>query len=347
MSDGHTGNGYEREQRQADADQYGPGVMRLFGQMVMLPFTVFVYGMGLFVRTIQGMQRAADQGMDVMAGASQPPSGGSSNNPAGGAAGSSRAQAPSGWADLKIQTQTQTSTSTSTSDGPADKAAEVNRKETGKMRDKDLSDDQLKLVRYKILFVKRDYEVAFPEQEELVHDNITGDAFAAWKVAEFIQQLHRGHTPVPHGWLHGSGGDTPPTYPSAEHGGREYVRHGDHGWVLLGFPESDKKYLRVYYEVLERYVREEEDSQVGVLKDIRKAIDRLPRISYGSGTGTGTGTGGTGGGAGGAGGSGGGGGYGGGGGTSGGGTSGGGSGGSGGGGVSDGGTSGGGRGYNS
>lgn len=320
MSDGYMSDGQEREQGRADAEQYGPGVMRLFGQMVMLPFTVFVYGMGLFVRTIQGMQRAADQGMDVMAGAPPPPTGGPSNNPSGGAAGSSRARAPSGWGDLKIQTQTQTLTSTSTSDGPADNAAEVNQKETGKMRDKDLSDDQLKLVRYKILFVKRDYEVAFPEQEELVHDNITGDAFAAWKVAEFIQQLHRGHTPVPHSWLSGSGGDMPPTYPSAEHGGREHVRHGDRGWMLLGFPESDKKYLRVYYEVLERYVREEEDSQVGVLKDIRKAIDRLPRMSPGTGggagAGTGTGTAGSGGGASG-------------------------------GGVSDGGTSGGGRGYNS
>ena len=34
------------------------------------------------------------------------------------------------------------------------------------MSDKDLNDDQLKLVRYKILFVKRDYETAFPEREE-------------------------------------------------------------------------------------------------------------------------------------------------------------------------------------
>ena len=71
------------------------------------------------------------------------------------------------------------------------------------MRDKDLSDDQLKLVRYKILFVKRDYETAFPEKEELVPDNMTGEAFSAWKVAEFIQQLPAKRTLVPSDWRKG------------------------------------------------------------------------------------------------------------------------------------------------
>jgi hypothetical protein len=40
------------------------------------------------------------------------------------------------------------------------------------MSDQNLRDDMLKLVRYKILFLNRDYEHAFPEQEELVADNL-------------------------------------------------------------------------------------------------------------------------------------------------------------------------------
>jgi len=143
------------------------------------------------------------------------------------------------------------------------------------MRDKDLNDDQLKLVRYKILFVKRDYEVAFDEKEELVHDNMTGDAFAAWKVAEFIQELNRRRTYVPSKWR---GNDGKLKYPA----GTEHAERTDKGWVLLGLPEGDKKYLRVYYEVLERYVREEEEDEVVVLRSIREAIDRLPRIEGGS-----------------------------------------------------------------
>ena len=265
---------HEREQGRADAEDSSPGVMRLFGQMMLLPFTVFVYGMGLFVRTIQGMQRAADQGMDVMAGGAAPTpastpagDGQSTTQTAGGSAAPTPAHAPGGWSDLKVQT------STSSDAGPVGNAAEVTHKETGKMSDKDLNDDQLKLVRYKILFVKRDYEVAFPEREELVHDNISGEAFTAWKIAEFIQRLDREE--VPERWRK-----------------KGYLKHrpGDDKKFIHRLEEDDKKFLRVYYEVLERYVREEDDSEVDVLKGIRQAIDRLPRMTYGAGEGPGGGS---------------------------------------------------------
>src|SRR6476660_137276 len=111
--------------------------------------------------------------------------------------------------------------------------------------DKNLHDDMLKLVRYKILFVKRSYEHAFPEQEDLVYDNMDGNSFTAWKVAEFIQELAkvtsakspderaRIGVPVPETWKN---------YPE-----QKYIFNG----YLTGFPHEDKKYLRVYYEVLE------------------------------------------------------------------------------------------------
>ena len=136
--------------------------------------------------------------------------------------------------------------------------------------DKDLRDDMLKLVRYKVLFVKREYEHAFPEQEDLVSDNMDGAAFTAWKIAEFIQQLGRGETRLPHKW--GEKG-----YPSAT-----YRRDG----ALLGLDEEDKKYLRVYYEVLERYPREKfkyEEQQVRVLEQIRDTL-RKRRGRNGNGT---------------------------------------------------------------
>jgi hypothetical protein len=264
--------GEEERRGRADPGRSSPGVARLFGQMLLLPFTIFVYGVELFARTVRGMQQTADQGMDVMAGraASVPASEGhSADDAAVSGAALPTASAQSGWGDLEVQT------TTSTGDGNTGGAAEATYKETGKMRDKDLSDDQLKLVRYKILFVKRDYEAAFPEKEELVHDNMTGDAFAAWKVAEFIQELNRKETRIPPNWRHGDG---KLKYPK----GKEYAEKTDRGWVLLGLPEGDKKYLRVYYEVLERYVREDEEDEVVVLRSIREAIDRLPRIEGGS-----------------------------------------------------------------
>jgi len=253
-------------------------MMHLFGQMMLLPFTVFVFGIELFARTIRDLQRTTDRGMNLLTGgdgASRsedvPASEGQPVNP------SLSISTPSsgGWGELKSET------TTSINDGTDGNAAEVTKKETT-MRDKDLSDDQLKLVRYKVLFVKRDYETAFPEKEELVPDNMTGDAFAAWKVAEFIQQLSHKKTHIPSDWRKGD----KPKYPEEE----KYIEHTKDGWVLLGLPERDKKYLRVFYEVLERYVREEdEDTEVDVLREIRDEIKQLRPgpAAYAGGTGGG------------------------------------------------------------
>jgi len=210
--------------------------MRLFGQMMMLPFTVFVQGMELFIKTIQGMQRATDEGMNVMVG-------GTTQIPG---------DAP-GPSDLT------SSTTSSVTDGVTKDGAETIHKER-RIMDKDLHDDMLKLVRYKILFVKREHEHAFPEREDLVSDNMDGSAFTAWKTAEFIQQLKRGETRIPTKWKDKG-------YPKDEH------RHNGN---LTGLPDEDKKYLRVYYEVLERYPREKfkyEEQQIRVLEEIR---DKLP-----------------------------------------------------------------------
>jgi DNA-binding MarR family transcriptional regulator len=135
------------------------------------------------------------------------------------------------------------------------------------MSDKNLRDDMLKLVQYKILFLKRDYEHAFPEQEELVADNIDEAGYTAWKIAAFIQQLReQRHTPVPKNWK---------LYPPHDPQCRE-------GSTLIGFPQDDKKYLRVYYTVLQRWPREAfnfEEKQIEVLKQIRDKMQdtRPPR----------------------------------------------------------------------
>ena len=140
------------------------------------------------------------------------------------------------------------------------------------MPDTDLSDDMLKLVRYKILFIKRDYEVAFPEVEEIVHDNLASTAYTGWKIAEFIQNLDT--VTVPSKWRKKN-------YPRAV--------GDDKDARVMKLPEDDKKHLRVYYEVLDRYVREEfkyEEDQIDVLTEIRDEIKSLqpPRTSEGGGS---------------------------------------------------------------
>jgi hypothetical protein len=89
-------------------------------------------------------------------------------------------------------------------------------KEKRPMHDTDLSGkDELKLVRFKILFIKRDFEHVFYEREELIHEDIDGQAFASWKIAEFIQEIGRPpYGSIPQKWRNedGSAKYPPPAY---------------------------------------------------------------------------------------------------------------------------------------
>ena len=218
------------------------GFMRLFGQMVMLPVTVFVQSMELVIKTIQGMQRAADNGLEAMVDSGPAMATTSEDNSV----------------DLSEASNSETCGTT--------KNVATAPKEKTNMTDKDLSNkDMLKLVRYKILFIKRDYEVAFPEKEELVSDSMDDSGYTAWKVAQFIQDLANGDTKVPPKWNGYPENENrkPPAPPYAQ------------GDILLGLPEEDKKYLRVYFEVLDRYEREKpkyKKQQIDVLKEIRDRI---------------------------------------------------------------------------
>lgn len=235
MTANHTRNG---------GRQSSGGFAWLFGQMMILPFRTFLYGMERLLDNMRDMQKAGDRGMEVIAGARAGPP-----EEAG-------AQGDPPPPPVSLHTNAGAAGSTST--------PEI--QETRKM-DKELNDDTLKLVRFKILFVKRDYEHAFPEQEELVSDNIDGTAFTAWKVAEFIQRCHRDEIEVPHKWRN--------RYPS-KHLKPSHV-DGNDRQCLAGFPEDDKKYLRVYFEVLERYKREKfryEEEQIDVLREIRDEIGK-------------------------------------------------------------------------
>jgi hypothetical protein len=105
-----------------------------------------------------------------------------------------------------------------------------------------LSDDMVKLVRFSIVNIERDREeIVFPKGEEIVTDSMTDDAFAAWMISKHVK------LPDPKG-------------------------NGD---------EDPRKYLRVSYEVLSRWAKQDrkfEKRQLDVLGDIRDAIQNKPRV---------------------------------------------------------------------
>ena len=129
--------------------------------------------------------------------------------------------------------------------------------------DRDLSDDMLKLVQYRVSFVKRDLEYAFREKEELVPDNMSAQTFTVWKIAEFIQHLDEVNVPAK--WLRKN-------YP------RDCRQRAEARIEKL--PEEDKKYLRLQFEVLRRYPRERlryEERHIEVLEGIRDALGGWPK----------------------------------------------------------------------
>jgi len=238
-------------------DQASASVAQVLGQFLMLPFTVFVYGIEVLIKTMQSIQQVSNQGMEVMAG----PRSQFTGQPEVRAAPTVPVeQEPT----IHIASNDATSGKTETTFHKEEQLLSTDGNSADGL-DKDLHDDMLKLVRYKVLFVRREYEVAFPEREDLVSDNMDGSAFTAWKIAEFIQELQRGITDVPTKWV-SKGYPKNPAPPAPP-----YQKDGK----LLGLPPEDKKYLRVYYEVLERYPREKfkyEEQQIRVLEEIRNKL---------------------------------------------------------------------------
>ena len=234
----------QSEQR-GDLREQPVSIIWLFGQIVMIPLAAFMYGFELFAETLQEANRTASRGLNMVVGDRQ---GVTDCN-----ASPANAEPPPVTNNLPGEFPGE--------DARTNKENINMSYDGGIRRDRDLQDDMLKLVRYKILFVRRDFEHAFQEREDLVYDSMDGSAFAAWKVAEFIQELHKGHTPVPEKW-------TKRNYPKPEYLSPD-------GTKLIGLDDEDKKYLRVYYEVLERYVREKfyyEEQQIEILN---KIADRM------------------------------------------------------------------------
>src|SRR5205085_11438328 len=91
-------------------------------------------------------------------------------------------------------------------------------------------------------------------------DDLSSEAFTAWKIAEFIQNLK--HTERPHRWVEKDYPRYEPEHPKPTDGNIHWLN------------EEDKKYLRIYYHVLATYPREAGKEQVEILQEIRDVLDK-------------------------------------------------------------------------
>jgi hypothetical protein len=247
-------NGYQGNQPLSGDNT---GLSELVRQLMIMPFSTIAYSMQIFVSLLQGMLRVTNEGMNAAAGGTtqtlvgtgMPASAGATITGAGNTQPSNRKE------ERKMSEQSWSS---------GDEAWSMSEA----CKDKDPC-DRLRLVRYKVLFLKDKLEHAFPEEEELVAEDITKDGFISWKIAEFIQKLPRREIRQPRKWADrnnypgNAGGTVAGRFPNS---------------FVIDLPDGDKKYLRVYSDVLAWYDREKKNYQrekVDALEEIRNAIREL------------------------------------------------------------------------
>jgi len=165
---------------------------------------------------------------------------------------------------------------------------------SGTTLDQDLSGDDLKYVIWSIVFTKPGYEcILQTQQEELVSYAADGNAYAAVKIAQFLDSARHGHVQKPAAWgdrypaaMNGSRAareetttviTTPEsTTASVSSTGKSAAREAsrassaEKGWRV---PPEDQKYITFLYRVDRRLARQEEATRVD-----RVTVERGTRI---------------------------------------------------------------------
>ncbi|HVT60569.1 MAG TPA: hypothetical protein VHR45_19505 [Thermoanaerobaculia bacterium] len=151
----------------------------MFNQVFRLPLAAFATWMGWLAQMARGMQQIAEQSSTALAAAG--------DAPAGGGAPAAPAAAHTGSSSGGIQGIPMDH------GARAPGAATEAKKEKQIMADKDLSNDRVKLVEYSIVTIERGAERSLHDGEKLVSENMTGEDFATWVIAEFVQDHPQPH----------------------------------------------------------------------------------------------------------------------------------------------------------
>ena len=134
-------------------------MIKFLGQMLKLPVAAFVASVETIARAMRDFQKTFDQSVEIVTGVE-------TNLGATSGAGSSIGNA-------KTETQPNNGNCTNSEDEH--------------MPDPDLSGDDLKIVRYKIIYTERDHERLLEGNDALVNYSTTACDFGARMVNEYMQ----------------------------------------------------------------------------------------------------------------------------------------------------------------
>jgi hypothetical protein len=143
----------------------------------------------------------------------------------------------------------------------------------------DLSGDDLKVVRWRIIFTRPDLEASFEERTEIVAYSTNGGSLGGIKVAEFIGKVERKEFERPRKWRDN---EYPPT---SNFPGGDQTPKDEKYW---SFPDEDLRYIEFQYEVIRREAKQDPNhgsDRTKDLRDIRAAIEKMAKAEGYSGSG--------------------------------------------------------------
>jgi hypothetical protein len=189
-------------------------MIKFLGQMLKLPVAAFVASVETIARAMRDFQKTFDQSVEIVTGSADVPLGDMESG-----------KSPRGDENSEPQTE----------------RGNCKNSEDGNMPDQDLSGDDLKIVRYKIIYTKRGYERFLHAGDGLVNYNTTAADWGGLKVSEWMEN------PANQAFIQ-------------EH-------------HLLDW--DNKIYITTFVEVLQRFPKQEKEydrQQVRVLEEIRDRI---------------------------------------------------------------------------
>jgi hypothetical protein len=221
-------------------------VIQFFSQMLKLPVAAVAAGLEVVARIVRDVQQTFDRNVDVLA--------------------ESMAQSLMDQTDTQSQGAEDTGQLV-TQEGIAE-SDPTTQKHGGNMgdwdgQDQDLSGEDLKVVQYRIIFTKRDYEATLYEHEETVNYPTNGGSYGGLKVAQFMGELKERGRKLPQKW---QDTDDELKYPPDK-----FIEDGRYH----GIPEDDQRYITFLYEVIRHVEREEKEydkEQVKILDQIRRRL---------------------------------------------------------------------------
>lgn len=245
-----------------DARWGPPSDARLFGligEMAKLPVSMFVGSAQVFLRTALRLQAIFDQSVDVvMSGVAS-----TAVAPAWAPPPAAPEPVAAAWPPpAPPSAASQEPVSMFENPGAQHSAAAIHPYREAIMADTNLNDDMVKLVRYTILTIQRDDEhilgeprdgqtgkLAVARGEKVVTDSMSDEAFSNWVITDYLRQ----------------------------------DRHEDVK------DDEERKYLRVAYEVLGRWPKQDrkyEKRQLDALQGIQDALEQLKVVQVPGGSGS-------------------------------------------------------------